>query len=227
MLNGFELSVDDKPVGLPISSQRLVAFLALQQHAVRRMFVAGTLWTDSSEQRSLANLRSCLWRTGASCLDVVDGSGACLRLSAGVAIDLVAGTRLAREALACPAQVSAEAIATRVLWDDVLPDWYDDWVVLERERFRQLRMHALETIALSLMAQKRFAEAVDAAHAAVAAEPLRESSHRVLIKVHLAEGNPVEALRDYQVFRRLLADELDLEPSPQIRELLEGLTTLR
>src|SRR4029079_7200585 len=60
---------------------------------------------------------------------------------------------------------------------DLLPDWYDEWVVLERERFRQLRLHALEALCERLVAAGRRGEAVQAGLAAVAGEPLRESAH--------------------------------------------------
>jgi DNA-binding SARP family transcriptional activator len=55
----------------------------------------------------------------------------------------------------------------------------------------------------------------------VAAEPLRESGHRALIAVHLAEGNPGEALRQYAVFRKLLAEELGLAPSALMEALMQ------
>jgi DNA-binding SARP family transcriptional activator len=64
---------------------------------------------------------------------------------------------------------------------------------------------------------------VQAGLAAVAGEPLRESAHRSLIQVHLAAGNPGEAVRQYRVYRRLLADELALEPSAAIRGMVEQL----
>ena len=223
LLNGFQLTVDGRPIALPVGSQRLVAFLALQHHPVRRLFVAGTLWGDSSEKRSLGNLRSCLWRIAACRTAVVDGVGASLRLSPSAEVDLVDGTRLARKVVEATPEPTIDQNAARALWEDVLPDWYDEWVVVERERFRQLRMHALEAMALQLMTVGRFAEAIEAAHAAVAAEPLRESSYRALIRVHLAEGNPVEALRAYELFRRDLLAELSLEPSPQIQELVANL----
>ena len=54
----------------------------------------------------------------------------------------------------------------------------------------------------------------------MAAEPLRESAHRMVISAHLAEGNCSEALRQYERFRALLADALGLEPSPQLTELI-------
>lgn len=107
--------------------------------------------------------------------------------------------------------------------DHLLPDWYDDWVTVERERFRQLRLHALEALAARYVELGRFAEAVEMAQLAVTAEPIRESAHRVLIEAHLPEGNTGEALRQYHLFRELLNEELGLSPSPRIRELLAGL----
>jgi hypothetical protein len=59
---------------------------------------------------------------------------------------------------------------------DLLPGWYDDCVLLERERVRQLHMHALEALAEKLAAAGRYGEAVPAAYAAVVAEPLRRCS---------------------------------------------------
>jgi len=66
--------------------------------------------------------------------------------------------------------------AVPVLSADLLPDWYDDWVLLEAEDWRQLRLHALEALAGRLIALGRWGEAANAAGAAVRAEPLRESA---------------------------------------------------
>jgi DNA-binding SARP family transcriptional activator len=56
--------------------------------------------------------------------------------------------------------------------------------------------------------------------AAVAAEPLRESAHSALIRLHLAEGNRSEALRQYCRYRRLLRAELGVEPTAALDQLL-------
>lgn len=74
-----------------------------------------------------------------------------------------------------------------------------------------------------LTALGRYGQAVDAGLAAVQGEPLRESAHRALIAVHLAEGNHAEALRQYRWFRQLLADELGLRPSARIVGLMGSL----
>ena len=62
--------------------------------------------------------------------------------------------------------------------------------------------------------------AVEAAMAAVAAEPLRESAQRVLIAAHMAEGNTFEAVRQFDAFALLLDDALGIEPSEATRALL-------
>ncbi len=97
---------------------------------------------------------------------------------------------------------------------------YEDWVLRERERLRQLRLHALEELGLHLLLRERFGEAVDVALRALAAEPLRESANRLLIRIHLAEGNRIEARRHYDRYAELLLTELGELPGDAVTGLL-------
>ncbi|HYF72533.1 MAG TPA: bacterial transcriptional activator domain-containing protein, partial [Nocardioides sp.] len=97
------------------------------------------------------------------------------------------------------------------------------WLLGAQEAFRQKRLHALERSAAVLCGDGRFTDALDAGLGAVQSEPLRESAHCRVIEVHLAEGNQAEALRQYDHYRRLLAAELGLRPSPGIRRLVAPL----
>jgi DNA-binding SARP family transcriptional activator len=72
----------------------------------------------------------------------------------------------------------------------------------------------------SSRASGRYGEAVQAAYGAVRADPLRESAHRAVVRVHLAEGNLGEAVHAYDSFRTRLADELGVTPTPQMSQLL-------
>ena len=103
---------------------------------------------------------------------------------------------------------------------DLLPGWYDDWVIIERERIRQRLLHALEALSRRLVEVGRYAEAVDTAISVVSADPLRESANRVLIEAHLAEGNLVEARRAYQRYRDTIGRELGVEPGEQLASLV-------
>ena len=96
-------------------------------------------------------------------------------------------------------------------------------MLLEAEDWRQLRLHALEALAVRLIALGRWGEAANAASAAVRAEPLRESARAALIQAHLAEGNQSEAVREFTRYRTLLDAELGLAPTPRLHELLTSL----
>jgi DNA-binding SARP family transcriptional activator len=78
----------------------------------------------------------------------------------------------------------------------------------------------LEALCEQLTAASQFGLAIHFGLAAVAGEPLRESAHRVVIKAYLAEENHCEALRQYEVYRRLARTELDVEPSSSLKALV-------
>lgn len=222
LLRGFELRRDGGLVDLPFSAQRVIAFLALHDRPLQRLYVAGNLWLESSEDRANASLRTALWRLGRPSCRLVESSTTHLALAPNVAVD-VREARDAAERLIEHADATRTSAKTLYGAGELLPDWYDDWVLIERERFRQLRLHALERLCEQYTAAGRYAEAAEAGLAAVEGEVLRESAHRVLIKLYLAEGNPGEALRQYRFFRGVLKEQLGLEPSYLMAELMQAL----
>jgi DNA-binding SARP family transcriptional activator len=110
---------------------------------------------------------------------------------------------------------------------DLLPGWYDDWVLMERERLRQRILHALEELSRKLACAGRFPEAVEAAVLAIGAEPLRESAQRALIEAHVAEGNLSEARRILQEYRDLLRRELGVNPSYALQAVVDAAAAVR
>lgn len=227
LLDGFSVHLGDgarwRPVeDLPRVVQRLVAHVCLSGRPPRAT-IAGHLWPDVPEQHAHGSLRSALWRLQRVAPGLVHASGSVLSLAEGVRVDvqdLGDWARRVRDPARCLADVDVAEFGLRV---ELLPGWYDDWVLLERERLRQLRMHALEEVAARLAAAERFGDALQAAYAAVRAEPLRESAHRTVVRVHLAEGNAAEALRAYEQFRVVLAEELGVQPSERMTRLVAGL----
>jgi DNA-binding SARP family transcriptional activator len=147
-------------------------------------------------------------------------SGGSLGLAADVRVDVRELGDWARRVRDPQVGINEVDMPDTGLRGQLLPGWYDDWVLLERERLHQLRMHAFEAVAKRLTAAGRHGEALEAAYATVRAEPLRESAHRTVVRVHLAEGNVVEALRAYEQFRTLLDDELGVVPSAQMVQLV-------
>jgi len=211
--------VGSRAVRLPHHVQRLLAFLALESRPLHRAYVAGRLWIDHSQEHAHGCLRTTLWRLGRLACPAIDATSTHLSLATAVVVD-------ARELEACIERVlrgvatpPGEDLDLLVHAADLLPDWYDDWVFDERERLRQLRMVALEAVGEGRIVDERYADATVAALAVIAADPLRESSYRLLIRSYIEEGNLAEALHQFGLIRARLS-RLGLEPSPQLRALL-------
>jgi DNA-binding SARP family transcriptional activator len=222
LLGAFELRADGRSLPLALGVQRVVAYLALAGRPVQRVSLAGTLWPEAPEQRAFANLRSALWRLGRGGRRIVACDGPALTLAAGMTVDLRQAEALA-QAIVGGALEDGRTPELAALSGELLPSWYDEWVLLERERFRQLRLYALDALCEHLRRHGRRREALAAGLAAVAGEPLRESAHRAVIRVHLDEGNPGEALRQYRFCRRLLQEQLGARPTQQLETLVDGL----
>jgi DNA-binding SARP family transcriptional activator len=227
LLSGFAIYPDDRDrktvVGvLPPAVQRLVAHLCLSGRPARAA-VAGRLWPDVSEQQAQGSLRSALWRLQKVSPGLLDVSGGALALAGDVQVDVRELGEWAQRVSALGEGGADPEIPPYELRGELLPGWYDDWVLLEREQLRQLRMHALERVAVRLAAAGRHGEALQVAYAAVREEPLRESARRVVVRVHLAEGNVAEAVRAYEDFSATLLDELGVVPTPEMTRLISGI----
>ena len=219
LLGGFELRLGGELVELPQSAERLVAFLALHPRPLARVFVAGRLWTDASEEQANASLRSVLWRLRAR-TPVVCATSTRVSLKPWLSTDVADADELAsRLTDDGPAPTRADVL-TLSTGGELLPDWYDDWLLVERERVRQRHLHSLEAACRRLTLVGRYAEALEAGLAAVAADPLRETGHAVVMQAHLAEGNLIEASRQYERLRDLLGEHLGTHPSTHVGHLL-------
>jgi DNA-binding SARP family transcriptional activator len=199
---------------VPEGCKRVLAFVALKGGRVDRRLAAGSLWPEGSEGRASGNLRSALWRLRGAGIDVLEADKVNVFLAERTITDLdalcawadrLASGRATEADLAVPGWSSTVA--------ELLPGWYDDWVIFERERVRQRMLHALEVLSCLLRNAGRFAEAIESAMDAVAVEPLRESAWRVLTEAHFAEGNCVEAQRTFASYRDLARRELGVDPS--------------
>ena len=222
LLRAFEIRIDGRPVAVSNSTQRLLAFLAVRDRPQLRATAAMTLWADTTEERAAANLRSVLWKLADLRDRLIQTFGNYLTLAPDVEVDF---SQLLERARTLISSGDHEEIVdfdrtTGDLADDLLPDWDEDWLMFERERLRQLRVHALEALTRRLCDERRFGEAVEAGLAAVDAEPLRESAQRLLTEVHLAEGNVAEARRQFESYREILWDHLALMPSVSLCSLV-------
>jgi DNA-binding SARP family transcriptional activator len=225
VLGAFEFAAADgsRPV-LSGGAQRLLAYLALQEEPVGRRTAAGSLWPDAGDEHASSSLRAALSRLDAGARDAVAIENGTLGLTPDVAVDFRASQEVARRLLADDdhsTDVARDPTSTiSALTRDVLPDWYDEWVVPDAEQWRQLRVPALEALSDRLATAGRFARAMSAAISAVHVEPLREQATAAVVRVYLAEGNRAAALSEFRRYRALVQRELGVEPSDELYELV-------
>jgi DNA-binding SARP family transcriptional activator len=225
----FALVVDGQDVGLPHSVERVVAYLGLCAQPVHRMKLAGALWPDAPEVRAARSLRTALWRLNRGVVRVVDLHEDRVALLPAIHVDVTELVELSRHLLETPDD-GLDQIDLLIDNAELLPDWDDEWVVADRERFRMLRLQALEIAAERLIGRGEFGRAMEAALAATASDPLRESARRLIVRIHLGEGNIASALQAFEDYRSLLDQEIGVEPSAAMLALvrpLEALTASR
>ena len=208
---------------VPEGSKRLLVFVALRRVRVERRCAAGTLWPIGDDLRAAGNLRSALWRLRRAGIDLIVADKWSLTLCDEVLVDLrIMEDWAARLIGGTATRDDLEVLPWHADALDLLPGWYDDWALMERERMRQRMLHAFELLSRRLAHQGRWAEAVEAALAAVTAEPLRESAQRTLIEAHLAEGNWVEGRRAFDAYHELLRRELGTNPPADLAALVSA-----
>jgi DNA-binding SARP family transcriptional activator len=219
LLGRFAFAADGRPRELGPALQRLLAFLAVHPWPSRYV-IASMLWPDHREDAALAALRTAVWRLQRQAPQALDVGLHTLALSDRVRVDLHECLSWSHRLLRDPSDVPDRDLASPSSTAELLPGWYDEWLEPERQRLHQLHVHALETAAEEQLRRGRPGQALATAFAALCADPLRESAHRLLVRIHLAEGNVDAALRQYDACRDALSRELAVPPSPALDDLV-------
>jgi DNA-binding SARP family transcriptional activator len=212
LLGRWSLTGVDAPPLAP-SGQRLLTYLALRGRC-HRQELAGTIWPDVAEKQAHGSLRTTLWRVRSSDSGLVVGADE-LELGRHVTVDV---HELVAQVQVPPTRLTA--VPRRLLDGDLVPGWSDDWLLIERERIRQLRLYALEALARAFAADGRYTLGLTAGLAAVRANPLRESAQRAVIDLYLRAGEHGRARHHLEAYRLLLRQNLGVTPSARTLGLL-------
>src|SRR5262245_28197917 len=235
LLGPVELLSARGPVPIGSAKQRaLLAFMALNpQRLLTYDALIDGLWGDDPPDATVEALRFHVSRLR-GILRQVDDSDRLRTRPRGYQLVLdeqavdalrfertIAAARLARSEGAAPDAVSRAFRDGLDLWvGTALADINGEpFVVGERRRLEELRLAATEDYFAAELAVGRHAEAVGELERMVDRHPLRESLWELLITALYRSGRQADALAAYQRVRRILADELGLEPSPTLREL--------
>jgi DNA-binding SARP family transcriptional activator len=229
------------------SAQARVALAVLtleRQQGVTRDALAEAVWPDELPSTWASALRTVVSRVRAFVApalppepEPVEAHGGRYRLQ--LPADVLVDVELAEGAVAAALDALATSDlagarrragdAADTLRAPFLPDCDGEWVTAQRSRLAELLVTGLEVASQAAAAAGDGAGALVAANEAVGRAPLRESAHRCVMAAHAAGGNRAEALRAYQKLRRLLAQELGVDPAQETEaayiELLGPTTT--
>ncbi|MCU1519558.1 MAG: DNA-binding transcriptional activator of the family [Pseudarthrobacter sp.] len=219
LLRSWQLCRGTDVVHVAARQQRLISALAITGPRPRS-YLVGLLWPEHTETRALESLRVSVHLISRQVPGLLVNDGAVLSLSSGVDVDLHrvrAQIRFLNQA--GPSGNVASCLA--LLRDaELLPGWYEDWVLFEQSRLRQERLHAFNIIARESLVRGDFETALEAAEAALEVEPLYESAVCLLIQAESRQGNAAAAVRAFNTYRAKLQEEMDLAPSAAMFRLV-------
>jgi DNA-binding SARP family transcriptional activator len=226
MLGHYAVQVGGRSVELPGRPvQLLLAYLAIHTGKVQpRENLAALFWPDSTPENARGNLRHALWQLrkalgeGEHCLEADDFSITFLASDECV-VDVVV---LEQD----PATLHSEEalMAAAAVYDgDLLPGFYEPWVVLERERLEAVFEHKMELLLGRLLDAGRYTAAIGAAERWIALGTAPEPAYRVLMTAHAKLGHTSHVLTAYARCRDTLRESLGLAPSTETDRLLRSL----
>lgn len=220
MFHGWRLTTAGRPLAISRRGQRLLALLALRGPRTRSA-LAGTLWPEHTETRARASLRSTLTRLRVDAPGAVLSQAAILQLACVVTSDLADFRHLVGTLHSGHGPEDLTYALTILSNAELLPEFDEDWLDVERQHLRMDRVHALDRLGRLALQRDEHAVAIGAATAAIEIEELRETPRQILIEAHLAVGNLAAALTTFGEFSALLEIELGVAPSHRLRELFE------
>lgn len=222
-------------------AEALLAYLAGTGQSHARQALAAMFWPEESPDAARANLRRALWRLNRA---LGEGNLVADRMQVGLARDvgLWVDVQHFRRCLAeqethrhdgdalCPRCLdligeAGDCYTGSFLAGFTLPDCpaFDEWLYFQEAELRDAYSTALLRLAHMYRAQGEIAQAIHTALRRVALDPLHEAAHRLLMELYLGSGQKASALRQYDECVRLLAQELDVSPSPQTTALMESI----
>jgi DNA-binding SARP family transcriptional activator len=224
LLGGFQLRHEGRIVETLPTSERVIAFLALHDRRLPRAYLAASLWPDTTDEKANANLRTALWRLHGDDHDVVEIANSTISLRPDVWVDVRFVEAAARNHRLHGKLPGRELIDQ--MRGELLPGFWDSWLVFERERLRYELIHLFDLVGCDSLRRGDDHLAVLAALAALECDPLHESSNALLIRAYVAGGNRTDAVRAFRRYAASLRSELGVSPSDLMGTLLEGVIVI-
>jgi predicted ATPase/DNA-binding SARP family transcriptional activator len=221
---------------LPAKSQALLGYLAITGGRHSREKLAGLLWGDTPEDRAKASLRKSL--SGLRKLFegalIITRQTVAFNQASDYWLDVEAFESALAKEDAHPETLQAVCEAVELVRGEFLEGFsvrqavaFEEWVLAERERLRQLVIQALHRLSVACADRGEIATAIEYTNRLLTLEPWQEEAHRQLMTLLARSGQQSAALAQYETCRQILAEELGVEPLPETQALYHRLRTRR
>lgn len=230
-LGRAQVEVDGKPVSSPewVNQRKvreLLFYLLAHPEGQTKEEIGNTFWPDSSAEQLKLQFKNAVYRLRVALVsDVVVLDGQIYRFNTDLdySFDVTEFTRALKQAETAKTAQKIAAFQAAIRWytGHFFPDADGTWVVRFRERLRQSYLQALLTLARLQLEQGQPAEAVASCQTVFLEEPCQEEAHRMAMKCYAALGDRSAIVRQYVECRRLLQQELQVNPSLETERLYE------
>jgi DNA-binding SARP family transcriptional activator len=238
LLGTVAITLDGERVSgqVPAKSQALLCYLAVTGRRHSREKLAGLLWGDKPEARAKANLRKSLsslrqWFEDAL---IITRQTVAFNHDSDYWLDVEAFESALAEDEPASEELQPLREAVDLYRGEFLEGFsvrhalgFEEWVLQERERLRQMAIEGLHRLSEVCTVRGEYAAGIEYTNRLLALEPWQEKAHRQLMTLLARSGQQSAALAQYETCRRILAEELGVEPLPETQALYHRLKTRR
>ncbi|MEM7111113.1 MAG: tetratricopeptide repeat protein [Chloroflexota bacterium] len=227
----FSLSGQSVTALRAAKSQALLVYLALTKRPFSRTALGDLLWPNHGEKEMRVSLRQSIYLIHKAIPGALLAQRETVAISPEIAVTIdVVGF----ETAVSTGTVEGLETAVSRYQGDLMAGFYvedaypfEEWLLLERERLRTLAMQALHDLVTHFVRRRQANKGVRYARQLLRLEPWIEEGHRALMRLLAWQGQYSAALKQYATCRKLLADELGVDPAPETAALFNRIRQLR
>jgi DNA-binding SARP family transcriptional activator/ATP/maltotriose-dependent transcriptional regulator MalT len=234
LLGGFNVLYDGQEVKA-FRTERLILLMSYlllnSEKPIPRKQLAFTFWADTTEEQSRTNLRNLFHHLRKAFPEIdtlLDIEGQTIQWKNAASVDLdiqqfKASLTNAKSVKDDSSRIQHLKQAVDVYRGELLPGYYEDWILSHREELHQAYLTALGQLAKLLEDSRQYEEAIEISSRLIRSEPLNEDAYQLAMRLHALNNDRAGALQAYHACVTVMRRELDIEPSDEIKNLYEQL----
>lgn len=227
LLGGFRVEREKKTIRFATRKvESLFAYLVLHPEPHAREKLAAQFWGDSTDEQSRHSLRTALATLRKElCDDILLADRESIQINPDVQLQVDVREF---EQLRTLGDLSALPTLLSFYAGDLLANFYDDWILPERERLRALYIESLLRIAQHHRERGEYKQTIDFARQILTHDPANEKAFQHMLFCMAANGSRIGALQVFEECSKVLHEQLGVEPSPEtiaLRDQIEHAMT--